>query len=51
MDPEEVKIKTGPNGLYVDDGENLRNLHQPGNGSQKPKSTGAIIRQLAPLGD
>ena len=51
MNPEEVKIKTGPNGPYVDDGENLRNLHQDGNGSRKPKSTGAILRQILPLGD
>lgn len=51
MNPEEIKIKTGANGQYTDDGENLHNLDQRGNGSQKPKSTSAIIRQVAPLGD
>ena len=45
------KIKMGSNGQYIDDGENLRKVDQSGNGSQKPKSTTAVIRQLAPLGD
>lgn len=44
-------IKTGSNGQYVDDGENLRKIDQHGNGSEKPKTTSAIIRQIAPLGD
>ena len=51
MNKEEIKVKTGSNGQYVDDGENLRNVDQSGNGSRKPKPTSAIIRQIAPLGD
>jgi len=45
------KIFDGANGAYVDDGENIRKVDQHGNGSEKPKPTSAVIRQVAPLGD
>ena len=51
MDMNKKEIKKGANGAYVDDGENLRKVDQRGNGSEKPKPTSAVIRQLAPLGD
>lgn len=43
-------IKNGANGLYQDDGENLRRVDQSGNGSNKT-SFSAYLRHLLPLGD
>lgn len=48
---EGKEIKTGSNGQYIDDGENLHKVDQRGNGSEKPKPTSAIIRQILPFGD
>lgn len=48
---KDKKIMDGANGAYIDDGENIRKIDQHGNGSEKPKPTSAIIRQILPLGD
>lgn len=43
-------IKDGANGLYKDDGENLRRVDQGGNGSKKT-SFSEYLRHILPLGD